>query len=75
MLAKSPYQQICDILNEKAVSKKQQRFFGMVASTKKGDLKDPSPEVKDAAKSMSDKDVDDFAETKHKGLPEKKAKK
>jgi len=68
---KSPYQQICDLLSEKAVSKSQQRFFGMVSAAKKGKLKDPPESVAKAAKSMTDKDVEDFAKTKHKGLPEK----
>ena len=52
-------------------SKSQQRFFGMVDAYKKGELKDASSEVKKAAKGMSMSDVKDFAETKHKGLPEK----
>jgi hypothetical protein len=71
MLAKSGYQVVSDILNEKAKSKSQQKFFGMVYAAKKGELKNPSPEIKAAAKSMSGKDVEDFAETKHKNLPEK----
>jgi len=54
-----------------AKSKKQQRFMGMVHAAQKGDLKDASPEVKKAAKSMKKKDAEDFASTKHKGLPEK----
>lgn len=54
-----------------AKSKKQQRFMGMVHAAQKGELKDPSPEVKKAAKSMKKKDAEDFASTKHKGLPEK----
>jgi len=52
-------------------SKKQQRFMGMVHAAQKGELKDPSPEIKKAAKSMKKKDAEDFAATKHKGLPEK----
>ena len=52
-------------------SKSQQRFFGMVDAYKKGELKDASSEVKKAANGMSMSDVKDFAETKHKGLPEK----
>jgi len=59
-------------LDEKAVSKAQQRFMGMVHAVKSGKLKAPSKEVADAAKSMSKKDAKDYAETKHKGLPEKK---
>jgi hypothetical protein len=61
-------------LDEKAVSKKQQKFMGMVHATQKGE-KAPSKEVAKVAKSMGKKDAEDFAATKHKGLPEKKAKK
>ena len=60
------------IRNEEAVSKKQQRFFGMVRATQKGEMENPSPEVAKAASSMKLKDVKDFAKTKHKDLPEKK---
>ncbi len=59
-------------LEEKAVSKAQQKFFGMVRAKQKGEMDDASPEVAKAAKSMSKKDVKDFAKTKHKGLPVKK---
>lgn len=52
-------------------SKSQQRFFGMVDAYKKGEMKDASNKIKKAAKGMSMDDVKDFAETKHKGLPEK----
>jgi hypothetical protein len=58
-------------LGEKAVSKKQQRFMGMVHATQKGE-KAPSKEVAKVAKTMGKKDAEDFASTKHKGLPEKK---
>lgn len=51
-------------------SKSQQRFFGMVDAYQKGKLKDASKKIKDAAKSMTKKEVHDFAATKHKGLPE-----
>ena len=62
-------------LDEKAISKKQQRFFGMVDAAKKGE-KPASPEVAKVAKGISKKAAHDFASTKHKGLPEKvKAKK
>ena len=54
-----------------AVSKAQQRFMGMVYATKKGEMTNPSPEVKKAASSMNKKDAKDFAGTKHKGLPNK----
>ena len=53
-----------------AKSKSQQRFFGMVRAAQKGDLKDPSSEVLDAADSISVKDAKKMAKTKHKGLPE-----
>jgi hypothetical protein len=58
-----------------SVSKKQQRFFGMVRATQKGEMENPSPEVAQAAASASMSDVKKFASTKHKGLPEKKVAK
>ena len=58
---------------EKAVSKKQQRFMGMVHAAQKGE-KPASKEVGKVAKTMKKKDAEDFASTKHKGLPEKKKK-
>jgi hypothetical protein len=60
---------------EKAVSKSQQRFMGMVHAKKKGEMKGGSEEVSKAASSMTDKEAEKFASTKHKGLPEKKTKK
>jgi len=57
-------------LDEKAVSKKQQKFMGMVHAAQKGE-KAASPEVAKVAKTMKKKDAEDFASTKHKGLPEK----
>ena len=59
-------------IDEKALSKAQQRFMGMVHAVKKGEMKAPSPEVAKAAASMTGKEAKDFAKTKHKGLPEKK---
>jgi len=61
-------------LDEKAVSKKQQKFMGMVHAAQKGG-KPASKEVAKVAKTMKKKDAEDFASTKHKGLPEKKSKK
>lgn len=55
-----------------AVSKKQQRFFGIVRSIQKGEQKPTTPETAKAASSMKMKSVKKFAKTKHKGLPEKK---
>jgi hypothetical protein len=62
-------------LQEKSVSKAQQRFMGMVHAKKKGEMKGGSAEVDKAAKSMTGKEAEKFASTKHKGLPEKKMKK
>ena len=59
-------------MKEEAVSKAQQRFMGMVRAEQKGEMKNASPEVKEAAASMKAKDVKKYAETKHDGLPEKK---
>jgi hypothetical protein len=54
---------------ESAVSTAQQKFMAMVHSYKKGKMSDASPEVKQAAKSMTDTEATKFASTKHKGLP------
>ena len=59
------------VLTEKAKSKAQQRFMGMVYAAKKGE-KAASPEVAKAAEGMSKKEAKKYAKTKHKGLPEKK---
>ena len=61
-----------EIIIEKATSKAQQRFMGMVYAAKKGG-KPASPEVAAAAESMTKKEAKKFAKTKHKGLPEKVA--
>tara|TARA_B100000927_G_C16171663_1_gene351619 strand:+ start:324 stop:569 length:246 start_codon:yes stop_codon:yes gene_type:complete len=58
-----------------ALSKKQQRFFGIVRAIQKGEMAPTTPETAKAAKDMKKGDVKDFASTKHKGLPEKKMKK
>lgn len=60
-----------DILSEKAVSKDQQKLMGMALAYKRGEMDDASDEVKKIANSMSEKDLEDFAKTKHKGLPDK----
>lgn len=59
-------------IDEKSLSKAQQRFMGMVYATKSGEMKAPSSEVASAAAGMTTKQAKDFAKTKHKGLPEKK---
>lgn len=56
-------------LLEKAKSKAQQKFMGMVYATKKGE-KPASKEVAKVAKGMSKKAAHDYAATKHKGKPE-----
>ena len=61
-----------EVLHEKSVSKSQQRFFGMVRATQKGETKAPSSEVARVASSIKKSDAKDFAKTKHKGLPEKR---
>jgi hypothetical protein len=54
-----------------AVSKSQQQLFGQVYAYKKGKLKNPSQQIIDMAKHISEEDARDFAKTKHTGLPEK----
>jgi hypothetical protein len=54
-----------------SVSKSQQRFFGAVKACKEtGNC--ASEKIQKAADSMSKKQIDKFAKTKHKDLPEKK---
>ena len=58
-------------------SKTQQRLMGQALAYKRGEIKtkdmDPkyADEIKSVAKSMSEKQLRDFAKTKHKNLPEK----
>ncbi len=53
-----------------AKSKKQQRYMGMLYRCKEtGEC--PNKDISDKAKKVKKKVVRDFAETKHKGLPEK----
>ena len=56
-----------------AKSKSQQRLFGMVHAYQKGKLKNAPKSVRRIAKHISEEDAKHFAETRHKGLPEKKA--
>ncbi len=58
-------------MTEKAVSKKQQQFFGIVRAMQKGEMP-KGGEAGDVAKDMKKSDVKKFASTKHKGLPKKK---
>ena len=55
-----------------ALSKKQQKFFGIVRAIQKGEQEPTTPETAKAAADMKKSDVKKFASTKHKGLPEKK---
>ena len=60
-------------IKEVAKSKEQQRLFGMAHAIQKGELS-PSKvggAAKKIAKTVDPEDVEDFASTKHKGLPEK----
>ena len=56
-----------------AVSKAQQKFFGIVRAIQKGEMAPTTPETAKASADMKKKDVKDFASTKHKGLPKKKS--
>jgi hypothetical protein len=60
-------------VDEMAKSKKQQQFMGMVHAVQKGELNPDKvgANVEKAAETMTKKDAEDFASTKHKGLPEK----
>jgi hypothetical protein len=61
-------------LLEKAKSKAQQRYMGMVHAAQKGE-KPASAEVAKTAKTMKKSDATDYASTKHKGKPEHVKKK
>jgi len=60
-------------IQEKSVSKQQQKIMGLALSVKRGDTPKSkvTKSVKDMATKMSEKDLEDFASTKHKGLPKK----
>ena len=61
-----------EVVAEKAVSQQQQKFMGMAHAMQKGEkIKGAGPELKKVAKTMKKSDVEDFAATKHKGLPKK----
>ena len=59
-------------VSEEAVSRKQQKFFGIVRAIQKGELEPTTPETAKAAVTMKKSDVKKFASTKHEGLPERK---
>lgn len=54
---------------ESAVSIAIQKFMTMVRAYKNGEMNNASPEVKKAAKEMSDTEAKKFASTRHEGLP------
>jgi len=60
-------------IKEKAVSKKQQKIMGLALSVKRGETpkSEVSKAVLDMVDSMTEKELEDFAGTKHKGLPKK----
>ena len=62
---------IREVLTEKAKSKSQQKYFGMVKACQEDPSDCASDDIKKKADSMKSSDVDDFAGTKHKDLPEK----
>ena len=61
-----------EVIKEKALSKKQQRFFGIVRAIQKGEQEPTTPETAKAAADMKKSDVKKYASTKHTKLPEKK---
>jgi hypothetical protein len=58
-----------------AKNKKQQRLFGMALALERGKMpkSKASKKVRAISKGMSEKDIEDFAKTKHKGLKENRA--
>lgn len=59
-----------------AVSKAQQRAAGAALAAKRGEMKESElvGASKEMYETMTEKELEDFAETKLKGLPEHKAK-
>ena len=56
-----------------ATSQQQQKLFGLALAVKRGEVSpsEVSDEVRDIVDRMSEKDIEDFAGTSHKGLPKK----
>lgn len=71
---KKVYEEV-EQLDKKSVSENQQKLMAMALMYKRGKMKNASPAVIKLAKSMTEKQLEDFAKTKHKGLPEKVDKK
>jgi hypothetical protein len=61
-----------EMVNEVAVSGKQQKLMGMALATKRGEMEAPSAKVAELAKSMTAKQLRDYAKTKRSELPEVK---
>lgn len=61
-------------MNEASKSKAQQRLMGMALAMRRGESDRGSREVAKIATDMPEKELEKFAKTKHKGLPEKKKK-
>lgn len=57
-------------LQEKAESVAQQKLMAMALAYKRGDMPEASAEVKKLASSMTEKQLRDYAKTKHEGLPQ-----
>jgi len=60
-------------IQEKALSVAQQKLMALALQHKRGELEADKviPAVEKLADSMSEKELEDFASTKHKGLPKK----
>jgi hypothetical protein len=59
------------LVMEKAVSKQQQKYFGLVSALQTGKkVPGASSDARKTARDMSRSDVHDFASTKHQGLPD-----
>ena len=56
-----------------ATSQQQQKLFGLALAVKRGEVSpsEVSDEVRNIVDRMSEKDIEDFAGTKHDGLPKK----
>jgi hypothetical protein len=55
-----------------STSKQQQKLFGLALSVKRGETprSEASDEVLNIVDTMSEKQIEDFASTSHKGLPQ-----
>lgn len=58
--------------NIPSVSKSQRKLMGWVHACQKGTSKNCPPNIMKVANSIKPSDAEDFARTKHKGLPERK---